>query len=763
MKFNRNSILLFLLLTTFISFSQTLITSAPTLQDQWVECNKNSCKIMDPYFLDGNTMEWEGSCINGKANGFGKVIKYLKGIYESTYEGSYVNGIREGKGKFSHYTGTTLECDFINGQAIGTGTYTLPGGNKYIGEIFNYRQHGLGTLYFANGSKFEGFFVSDNQYTGKYTKYDGTVKYIQAGLIVDKLNEKETNYHPKLNEQVTEYFDLNWKRSEPKNAAYFRQITYKSENRPKGIIRDYYISGELQSEYTCLYLDYDDENKNFYEYEAKWYYKNGKIQQTRFYYNNKINGRDTYWYENGQKSSEANYDLGDLNGYFYSWYPSGNLKYKSYYEKGVLIDNRYLECDENGECAIIYNELFSLNASNWEGNDEFSLAKIDYQKNNVYIKNKKNNTVAKGSYIPFDQTRNFSIETNIDSKNIDGSVGFGLGFGFLDWNNFYGFLISGNGSFKIYGKIEGLNITIQDWTFSKYINNNKISQSNQLKVLKINDTYIFSVNGEVLSKIASQTYPLRGQNTGILIGGEGEVIVENLMVKEFIEKPVSDSEGGQVSEVIENDWMGNGSGFFINEKGFIATNYHVVKDANFIQVEFFLNGIKKAYSAKVINVDKLNDIAIIKITDIDFKPLPKIPYSFSSNIRDVGTSVFTLGYPLALDLMGEEIKFTDGKISAKTGFQGDVTVYQVSVPVQPGNSGGPLFDNDGNLIGIVSSGLSKAISENVNYAIKATYLKNLIDVLPQKITIPNDNSISNKPLTEKIRVLTPYIPIIKIK
>ena len=187
----------------------------------------------------------------------------------------------------------------------------------------------------------------------------------------------------------------------------------------------------------------------------------------------------------------------------------------------------------------------------------------------------------------------------------------------------------------------------------------------------------------------------------------------------------------------------------------------MVKDATVLQVEYYQNGIKKAYKAKVITTDKQNDLAIIQINDESFKGLSKIPYSFSTNIKDVGTSVFTLGYPLALNMMGEEIKFTDGKISAKTGYQGDVTVYQISAPVQPGNSGCPLFDNDGNLIGIVSSGLPNA--DNVNYAIKSTYLRNLIDVLPTKISIPNDITISSKSLTEKIKILSGYIPIIKIK
>ena len=216
------------------------------------------------------------------------------------------------------------------------------------------------------------------------------------------------------------------------------------------------------------------------------------------------------------------------------------------------------------------------------------------------------------------------------------------------------------------------------------------------------------------------------------------------------------------SEVAGGNWKGNGSGFFISEKGFIATNYHVIKDANEIQVEYYQKGIKQEYSAKIIATDKQNDLAILKINDSNFKTLSRIPYIFNFNLKDVGAEVFTLGYPLEF-IMGGEIKYTDGKISSKTGWQGDVTVYQITVPIQPGNSGGPLFDNLGNLIGITSSGIKPDVAQNVNYAIKTTYLKNLIDIVPEKIELPNDISIYDKTLTEKIKVLSDFIPIVRVK
>ena len=110
--------------------------------------------------------------------------------------------------------------------------------------------------------------------------------------------------------------------------------------------------------------------------------------------------------------------------------------------------------------------------------------------------------------------------------------------------------------------------------------------------------------------------------------------------------------------------------------------------------------------------------------------------------------------------MGEEIKLTDGIISSKSGFQGDVTTYQVTAPIQPGNSGAPLFDKDGFLIGIINAKHSQA--ENAGYAIKTNYLLNLIDALSPKIILPKTNVLKGKELTSQVTLIKKYIFIIEI-
>ncbi len=163
---------------------------------------------------------------------------------------------------------------------------------------------------------------------------------------------------------------------------------------------------------------------------------------------------------------------------------------------------------------------------------------------------------------------------------------------------------------------------------------------------------------------------------------------------------------------------GIGSGFFITKDGYLLTNFHVVQDANKVEVKYKMRVLK----AEVIEVDEGNDLALLKVAGKDFAPLA-ISHKDSA---DLGDAVFTIGFP-NIDMQGIEPKYTDGKISSLAGMRDDPAEYQISVPVQPGNSGGPLCDANGEVVGIVVARLndlaalreSGAVPQNVNYAVKA--------------------------------------------
>lgn len=206
-----------------------------------------------------------------------------------------------------------------------------------------------------------------------------------------------------------------------------------------------------------------------------------------------------------------------------------------------------------------------------------------------------------------------------------------------------------------------------------------------------------------------------------------------------------------------NSTATSGTGFAISQDGYIATNHHVIQ-GNKIKVRGVKGDFSKTYEAKVVIEDKNNDLAIIKIEDSNFTTLGVLPYKIDNNIADVGASVFALGYPLRAT-MGDEVKLTNGIISSKTGFQGDVTAYQISVPVQPGNSGGPLFDSKGNVVGVINA--KHALAENASYAIKTSYLLNLIQSINSKLTLPTTNTLTNKGLSDQVKFVKEFVYIIE--
>lgn len=186
---------------------------------------------------------------------------------------------------------------------------------------------------------------------------------------------------------------------------------------------------------------------------------------------------------------------------------------------------------------------------------------------------------------------------------------------------------------------------------------------------------------------------------------------------------------------------GSGTGFAISSNGYIATNYHVIEGANKIKVKGINGDLNQSYSAQVIVSDKNNDLAILKVE----KWLGTIPYGMKLDKLGVAEEVFAYGYPLTA-ILGNEIKFTDGRISSGTGMDNDPRYYQHTASLQPGNSGGPLFNKYGNIVGVNTLTLSKNFddqsgidTENIFYSIKTNYLKILMDNLD--ISTPKNNEI----------------------
>lgn len=169
--------------------------------------------------------------------------------------------------------------------------------------------------------------------------------------------------------------------------------------------------------------------------------------------------------------------------------------------------------------------------------------------------------------------------------------------------------------------------------------------------------------------------------------------------------------GGLATAAAGQTLVGTGSGFLVNESGWVLTNAHVVEGCDVVREANLGNAVS------VIS-DTDADLALVLFRgEQDSEPLP---------LRDrpvrLTEAVVALGFPLS-DILGSEIRATTGTVSSLSGVQGDPRFFQISAPIQSGNSGGPVLDANGDVIGIATSKLVGQADEdfqNINFAITAS-------------------------------------------
>ena len=439
--------------------------------------------------------------------------------------------------------------------------------------------------------------------------------------------------------QTTEtiFYDSEGKGSSKEQASFYRIVNLDSLGHPIGEIRDYYITNELQVVAdSCIIIDKEDDYNSIFVGTVIGYTRKGVKEFERNYTTEGDLNYVISYYDNGNKKSKAYYVNGLLDGLYYDYHESGKIKRQYKFSEGKLVGRFFTECDEFDYCQKVFYDDFASqeNINDWEVfKDDECESKILPQKG-LLLKTKSEEGFKQTIRIPLDLSNDFSIETVVNFKSGSINSGHGLIWGFKDWDNYFYFLISANGYYKISSKIEGISIDIVDWTKSDNIHHNL--NRNLLKIIRINDKIHYSINRKIVH--TDDFINFRGNQVGFYIhSGKKEVIFEYLEAKQDIKYHKKTS-------ILQQDnptkWRGNGTGFFIDNAGYIATNYHVVDDADEIEVEFTRDGLKENYPAKVVLSDQENDISIIKINSPDFVEIEQIPFSFKTCITDVGSDIF---------------------------------------------------------------------------------------------------------------------------
>jgi S1-C subfamily serine protease len=224
----------------------------------------------------------------------------------------------------------------------------------------------------------------------------------------------------------------------------------------------------------------------------------------------------------------------------------------------------------------------------------------------------------------------------------------------------------------------------------------------------------------------------------------------------------ADSSPGQYSSEDDlqpwahHDAEATGTGFFVTDDGYFITCEHVINGST----SFHIKTKDGSATARLVKVDPTNDLALLKVAGT----FHAVPVAGTSEIK-LGDNVFTVGFPNQA-VQGTEPKLTSGEISSLSGMRDNPRYFQISVPVQPGNSGGALMDNRGNVVGVVAARLSEAaayktsgaLPQNVNYAIKSHLLYDFLYQMPEmrgklKRTVSTNDSATARSAAEHASVL----------
>lgn len=199
-----------------------------------------------------------------------------------------------------------------------------------------------------------------------------------------------------------------------------------------------------------------------------------------------------------------------------------------------------------------------------------------------------------------------------------------------------------------------------------------------------------------------------------------------------------------------------GTSFIIDPKGYLITSAHVVEGARNIYVQ---HNDGHDYKARLVMSDRKRDLALLQIEDADFKPGSPLPYGFNTRGTELAEPVFTLGYPK------DEIVYGEGYLSARSGLKGDTLAYQISISANPGNSGGPILNRKGEVVGVLNA--RQTTAEGVVFAVRARNIVRFVDEVKAmntdvQVKIPTQSSLRNLDRVQQVRKIQDCVYMVKV-
>lgn len=205
-------------------------------------------------------------------------------------------------------------------------------------------------------------------------------------------------------------------------------------------------------------------------------------------------------------------------------------------------------------------------------------------------------------------------------------------------------------------------------------------------------------------------------------------------------------------------YKSGGTGFLIDANGYILTSAHVIRNARNIAVQ---NRKGETFSAELVINDASRDLALLKINDTKFESPGAVPYSIGKSSIELAEPVYTMGYPR------DEIVYGQGYLSAKSGFNGDTLSCQIAIAANPGNSGGPILNSSGEVIGILRN--TQPNAEGVVFAVQAKYVYTLVNELRNKndstihkVRLPSASNLKGLDRVQQVKKMEDFVFMVKI-
>jgi Trypsin-like serine proteases, typically periplasmic, contain C-terminal PDZ domain len=308
-----------------------------------------------------------------------------------------------------------------------------------------------------------------------------------------------------------------------------------------------------------------------------------------------------------------------------------------------------------------------------------------------------------------------------------------------------------------YGDRKNVKSTLQD-VHNELFETGRIKQTKETRVVRLWLKYrkVVAVAASIAGITALAISGITSYYTPRTPNNQLQDLRRQLLVIAQGQKSINDKLNKSQAKVpVETEFKLGGTGFMVDTRGYLVTNAHVINNATVVIVQ---NNKGQEFKTRIIYISPTSDLAFLKIMDSDYKAPSVIPYAVGKGNIELGEAIFTLGYPR------DEIVYGEGYLSAKTGFNGDTLACQIAVAANPGNSGGPVLDKNGEVIGVLSNRQTQA--QGAVFAIRSKNIYSAIEEMKSdtslsSIHLPQTSTIRSMDRVQQIKKIQEFIYLVK--